>query len=150
MIAPWKEQISQAMEIVGHRLAESGYFGPACVDSFVWTGSRRLHLRPIVDINARGSMSNPGRCVWQEWGRDRVVYWRLFSARKLRLPKLCDDLRALLADDAFDPARRCGVLLTSPLQIGGASPLRYGILLAGRNRAEVEGLDRRFRGTFEK
>ncbi len=149
-VEPWREKIGTAVKTAARRLARDGYKGPVCIDSFVWDDDGLPRLRALVDINARGCMSAPGKSLWRDWGRDRVVYWRLFSARKLRLPSSFDDLVVALGDDAFDPLRRCGVLLTSPLGFDAGRPLRYGVLLAGMDRPEVERLDERLRGQFEQ
>ena len=47
------------------------------------------------------------------------------------------------------PATRCGILITSPLEVEGRRPRRLGVLLAGRDRRSVDELDRWFRGRFE-
>ena len=84
-----------------------------------------------------------------------IISPRPSAGASLVLKRLLDqkrDLPLALIDgrDSFDPASRCGALLTSPLAIGGRRPLRFGVLLAGRSRDEVEGLDRRLRKAFER
>jgi hypothetical protein len=149
-VAPWRGRISDAVSVVADHLAAAGYFGPVCLDSFVWESPAGLHLRRVVDINARLSVSTPIQRLWRAWGGENVVYWRLFSTRKLRLPQRYAELAAALGDRAFDASTHRGVLLTSPLCAGGRKYRRVGVLLAGEARADVEQLDRWLRGTFEK
>lgn len=148
-VAPWRGAITRAVSAVADRLAEAGYFGPVCLDSFVWESGAGQRLRAVVDINARLSVSIPAQRLWRTWGGDTVVYWRLFSTRKLRLPQRYPELARALGDRAFDASTQRGVLLTSPLRSDGRRRLRVGVLLAGETRAEVEQLDRWLRGTFE-
>jgi hypothetical protein len=149
-IKRWRDELLQAAAAIARRLGREGYFGPVGCDAFVWDSGGEHRLRPLCDLNARLCMSAPAIRVWRRWGGDRVVYWRLFSSAKLRLPDSIRELESALGGDSFDPASRCGALLTSPLAIGGRRPLRFGVLLAGRSRDEVEGLDRRLRKAFER
>jgi hypothetical protein len=149
-LAPWVGAISDSVSRVADHLATAGYFGPVCLDSFVWESDGQFRLRAVVDINARLSFSISAQRLWRSWGGGNVIYWRLFSARKLRLPQSYPELAEALGERAFDPSTRRGVLLTSPLYSDGRKRLRFGVLLAAETRAEVEQLDRWLRGTFEK
>ncbi len=148
----WRPIMRRASGEVAGRLADAGYFGPVCLDAFVWDDGGEHRLRPLVDLNARLHVSTSALRLWRSWGGDTVVYWRLFSTRKLRLPGRYEELEAALGADAFDPGTRCGVLLTSPLRLGERErpPGRFGVLLAGRSLFEVEAMDRRLRGRFER
>ncbi len=146
----WGDEIRSMAATVAAELAGAGYFGPVCVDSFVWNDRGAERLRPVVDINARLFVAAAAERLWRVWGRDRVVYWRLFSARKLRVPESYAELEKALGGDAFNPATRCGVLLTSPMEVEGHPPRRLGVLLAGHDRGAVDALDHRFREVFEK
>jgi len=149
-LAPWREDVARVVDFVARQLAEAGYFGPVCLDSFVWDDAGRLVLRPVVDINARLHMSVAALELWREWGRDRVVLWRLFSSRKFRLPSSHHELARGLGEDAYDATARRGIVVTSPLENAGRRLLRVGALFAGASREEVEGLEGRFRELFEK
>jgi len=142
----WRAELEGMSSIVAAELAAAGYYGPVCVDSFVWKDEGVERLRPVVDINARLFMAAAAERLWRLWGRDRVVYWRLFSRRKLECPGTFGELENTLGDAAYDPATRCGVLVTSPLEIDGRRPRRIGVVLAGTNRNSVDTLDRWFRG----
>jgi hypothetical protein len=146
----WRDDLMKVASAVAGRLSREGYFGPVGCDAFVWDSGGERKLRVLCDLNARLCMSAPAIRVWRRWGGDRVVYWRLFSSAKLRLPNSIAELESALGGESFDAVSRCGLVLTSPLEIGGRRPLRYGVLLAGRDRDEVEGLDHRVRGAFER
>ncbi len=148
-IERWRSELVSMSEIVARELSDAGYFGPVCVDSFVWNDRGTERLRPVVDLNARLFMAAAAERLWRTWGGDRVVYWRLFSSRKLRLPGTFEELEMTLGDASFRPTTRCGILITSPLEVEGRRPRRLGVLLTGRDRTSVLELDRSFRGRFE-
>ena len=152
VLEPWFPAVGEAAATVARMLAEAGYFGPVCLDAFVWDDGGTLRLRPVVDLNARLHVSTQALRVWRAWAGDRVVCWRFFSARKLRLPADYRELEEALGAEAFDPDARRGVLLTSPLRLGdgGRRPGRFGVLMAGASRKEVEGMERRLRDRFER
>ena len=152
VLGPWLPAMGEAASTVARVLADAGYFGPVCLDAFVWEDGGRLRLRPVVDLNARLHVSTQALRMWRAWGGDRVVYWRFFAARKLGLPAGYQELEEALGADAFDPETRRGVLLTSPLCLGesGRRPGRFGMLMAGADREEVEGMERRLRDRFER
>ena len=150
ILDPWLPAVTDVALQVAERLAEEGYFGPVCLDHFVWTEGSGRRLRPLVDLNARLQVSAPILRLWRSWGPEVVVYWRLFSSRKLRLPTDYLELEAALGGEAFDVTSRRGVLVTSPFDVAGKRLRRVGVLLAGDSRAEVEEMDRRLRERFEK
>ena len=149
ILDPWLPAVTDVALQVAERLAEEGYFGPVCLDHFVWTEGGGRRLRPLVDLNARFQVSAPILRLWRSWGPEVVVYWRLFASRKLRLPTDYLELEAALRGDAFDVTSRRGVLVTSPFDVAGKKLRRVGVLLAGDSRAEVEEMDRRLRERFE-
>ena len=114
---------------------------------------RELHVNGDFDLNARLHASLAALRVWRGWGEDRVVFWRLFSRRKLSLPDTHRGLVRALGEDAFDPATRTGTVVTSPLWIDhGADrrqPQRLGVLFAASSRDHTIRLERRFREAFE-
>lgn len=146
----WRADLQSMAGIVARELCAEGYFGPVCVESFVWDDHGVERLRPVVDINARLFMAAPVERLWRFWGRDRKVYGRLFSTRKLRLPETIEEFEKALGDDAFDPDTRCGVLVTSPMVVEGRRPRRLGVLIAGGDRPSIDALDRRFRERFDR
>jgi hypothetical protein len=150
IVRPWLPAVTDAAQKVAWRLAREGYFGPVCLDHFVWSDGGDRRLRPLSDLNARLQVSAPILRLWRSWGADRVVYWRLFATRKLRLPPDYRELETALGSDAFDAKRRRGALVTSPFQIAGQRLRRVGVLLAGDSREEIDAMDRSLRERFEK
>jgi hypothetical protein len=146
----WGGELEQMAATVARELAGAGYFGPVCVDSFVWNDRGVERLRPVVDINARLFMAAAAERLWRSWDRGRVVSWRLLSCRKLSLPASYAAFESELGDAAFDPDTRCGVLLTSPLAIEGRRPKRLGVVLSGRDRDSVGALGRWFARRFAR
>jgi hypothetical protein len=154
IIARWQPDLRRTVEVTASRLAREGYFGPVCLDSFVWDDRGRRRLRPLADLNARRHMSMAARRLWREWDAGSVLYWRLFSRRKLGLPESHDRLERELGRDGFRPDSRRGALVASPLWLawGGKRrlPRRLGVLFAGRSRDEVMEQETRFRERFER
>lgn len=150
ILDPWLPAVTDVALQVAERLTKEGNFGPVCLDHFVWTEGSGRRLRPLVDLNARLQVSAPILRLWRSWGPEVVVYWRLFSSRKLLLPTDYLEIESALGGDAFDFTSRRGVLVTSPFDVAGKRLRRVGVLLAGDSRAEVEEMDRRLRERFEK
>lgn len=150
IVDPWLPAVTDVALGVAERLTEEGYFGPVCLDHFVWSERGDRRLRTLADLNARLQVSAPMLRLWRSWDADRVVYWRLFASRKLRLPSDYLDLETALGGDAFDAVNRRGILITSPFDVAGKKLRRFGVLLAADSRAEVEAMDRRLRERFEK
>ena len=150
IVDPWLPAVTDVALGVAERLTEEGYFGPVCLDHFVWSERDDRRLRTLADLNARLQVSAPILRLWRSWDADRVVYWRLFASRKLRLPSDYLELEAALGGDAFDAVNRRGILITSPFDVAGKRLRRFGVLLAADSRAEVEAMDRRLRERFEK
>ncbi|MBD3870821.1 MAG: hypothetical protein IFJ97_05615 [Acidobacteria bacterium] len=149
-LSPWVPGVTEVALKVAERLAEEAYFGPVCLDHFVWSEGKDRQLRSLSDLNARLQVSAPILRLWRSWGSAGVFYWRLFASRKLRLPTDYYELESALGGDAFDAMSRRGILVTSPFDAAGKRLRRFGVLLAGDSRTEVEEMDRRLRERFEK
>ena len=151
-LAEWRPAMAHAVEAVANRMAEAGYFGPACIDAFVWDDDGQLRLRPLVDLNARREMSAGPSALWRRLGGRGAAYWRFFTRRKLRLQEGYVELEHTLGNDAYDAGRGTGVLVTAPLWIGSERrpPAKAAMLLLGNDRDEVFALDHRIRERFEK
>jgi hypothetical protein len=146
----WRPSVGEVADRVGKRLAEEGYFGPVCLDHFVWSDEGKPRLRRLADLNARLQVSAPMLRLWLSWNRDRVIYWRLFNARKLKLPTDYDEFDTALGEDAFDPLLRVGTLVTSPFFSAGRRLRRVGVLLSATDREGVDRLDAVLRVQFER
>lgn len=152
VIARWRERLGQVALVVAARLAEVGYFGPVCLDSIVFDAGGEPRLRSVVDINARLHVSVPILHLWRGLGDETAAYWRFFTCRKLQLPASYDALLKTVGEDAFDPDRGRGAMLTSPLWLGEEQqrrrPHKLGVLFAGRSLAEAMAVEARFSRCF--
>ncbi len=149
---PLLERLRPAARAVARELHAAGYFGPAGVDAFLWRDGPRSRLRPVVDINARRSMSDGAHRLWRRLAPEKVAYFRFFSTRKLTLPDTLEaTVRALGQHDVPGP-HSPGILLASPLRMGSGKgmPLsRIAVMFLGANRSEVSTLEAWFREHFE-
>jgi hypothetical protein len=79
-----------------------------------------------------------------------VFYWRLFAARKLKLPRDYFELEEALGRDAFSHDKRSGIVVTSPFAAGEKTLRRIGVLLSAPSREEVAEMDHMLRDRFER
>lgn len=149
-LAPWREPLLATAAEVGSELAGAGYFGPVCLDAFVWRDGGHLRLRRLVELNARRPMSAGFARLADRWQGRRTVYGRLVSGRRLRLPAGYAALDAALGDDRFDADRGYGVLPISPLWLGPQRrrPRRAGIAFVAADRLSALAMADRFRRRF--
>lgn len=163
---PWDQALEAAAEELGKALDALGYFGPVGVDAYIWNSPRGPRLRPLVDINARLSMSLPAHGLADRMPGKSLV-WMWSKPRKLDLPQGYRELDARLGSLAFDPATREGILAVSPLSYDkgrlhpgkgrlhpgdrkprpeqdGVRPKRVGFLLSARDDAGLEALQAGF------
>lgn len=150
-LASWRAAMTGAAEAVAKKLADVGYHGPVCMDAFIWDDKGRHRLRPLADLNARREMSAGASALWRRLGGRDTAYWRFYTRRKIRLPENYVDLEHALGDDAYDPSRRRGVLVTAPLWLGQERrrPAKAALLFLAADPDEALALDRRFRERFE-
>jgi hypothetical protein len=156
---PWDQALEASAEELGKALDALGYFGPVGVDAYIRNSPRGPRLRPLVDINARHSMSLPAHGL-----ADRIpgktLLWMWSKPRKLDLPPGYREFDARLGKLAFDPATREGILAVSPLSYaegrkhpgdgrsrpgdGSVRPKRVGFLLSAGDDAGLEVLQAGF------
>jgi hypothetical protein len=141
---PWVAELRGMAEGVASRLEEEGYFGPVCVDAFSWRDGDSLRLRPFVDLNCRRSMSDGASRLREEIAPDRTFYYRFFNRRKLTLPDGLGPAVAALGGRRYDPSRRLGVLLASPL--GHA---KLAVIFVAESRQQALALETEFRARHE-
>jgi len=141
---PRVEELCDMAERVASRLEEEDYFGPVCVDAFSWRDGDSLRLRPFVDLNCRRSMSDGASRLRREIAPDRTFYYRFFNRRKLTLPDEIQPALAALGDRRYDPSRRLGVLLASPL--GHA---KLAVIFVAESRQQALAFETEFRARHE-
>jgi hypothetical protein len=105
---------------VAGSLHREQYHGPVNVDSMVAVVDGRPTLVPLVEINARQSMSSVvfGLCP-RLGGADHVLLRTLGRSRH-QLPETYADLSARLSADAYSPRTGEGIMLLTPLRLACA------------------------------
>ncbi len=148
----WRDALIHTADTVAKALLMAGYFGPVCVDAFVWDDQGASRLRPLVDLNARRHASEGWRRLAQKW--DGCLYGRFFSTRKLRLPPTYEEFERMIRYNEATPARDIGAIATSPLWLESEGarhrPRKIGIVFRGHSREHVFSMETRFREVFEK
>ena len=151
--ARWADELGSAAERIASTLEGEGYFGPVCLDSFTWLERGVERLRPLVDLNCRLPMSDRAHALWRRLAPERSLYYRFFSRRKLRLPSELAAALTSLGSRRYDPTRRRGILLASPLRFGTGdrrrSPGKLAMIFIADERSAVFELERWFRDAFE-
>ena len=150
----WWHAMADAAERIAERLGDEGYFGPVSVDAFHWRDGNRMRLRSLVDLNARCAMSDGAYRLWQQVVPERTLFYRFFNRRKLTaLPKELAEVVDALGRRRYDPSRRRGILLASPMRLGldgeTRKPGKLAVIFIAETRSEIFALERWFRDQFE-
>ena len=153
-LAPWLERIGGTAERVAGALSDEGYFGPACLDGFVWRDERAAGTRTLVDLNCRRSMSDGAHRLWDFVAPDRVLYYRFFNRRRLGgLPGDLPRLIEALGSRCYDPVTRAGILPATPLWLGRGKaawrPGKQAVIFVADSRSRIRELEEWFRESFE-
>ena len=146
-----RDELEHAARQAAQALARAGYFGPAGFDSFVYrekiTGEERL--APVIEINARFVMSAIAHALHAKIGEGRQCLFRLLTRRRCALPDSYEALETLLGSDRYDPAKRRGILLATPLRVCHATewvqPARSAFFLVAHSEDEAALMDKRLR-----
>jgi hypothetical protein len=148
----WAAVLHETAVSAAAKLVEAGYSGPVCLDAFSWRDGKALRLRPFVDLNCRRSMSDGAYRLWQQSFSGRLLYYRFFSRRRLTLPDTFAELVAALGERRYDPSRRSGILLASPLEMGNEAnrwrTSKLAVVIVGTDREAVFEMDDWFRERF--
>ena len=141
----WSDELAGAARRIASKLEQEGYLGPACFDAFSWRDGDSARLRVLVDLNCRRSMSDGAYRLWRQLCPERALFYRFFNRRKLTLPADLPQALAALGEQRYDPERRHGVLLASPLGF-----TKLAVILVAKDRSEIFALERAFRARFEE
>lgn len=144
----------KAVRNAAQALFDQGYFGPAGFDSFVYTdiyGKERI--APVIEINARHSMSDVAHAVRNCYTPKKYCFFRLMSKKRCTLPDDYNKWKEILKKDHFDPGTQEGIILLTPLRLkhGGtvAQPLRNGFFLSASSEKKLFEMDERLRRVLE-
>ncbi|WP_433289821.1 ATP-grasp domain-containing protein [Pseudonocardia sp. CA-142604] len=143
------DELGQAAQRIGERLAGDGYFGVVGVDAMV---DPEGGLFPLVEINARNNMSTYQALVQTTFaGAGKVALARHYVLR-LRTELAFDDLRRLLHGLMIDRNTGHGLLVNNFATVNAAGAVRgagtersfdgrlYGMVVA-RSSDELTALD---------
>jgi hypothetical protein len=146
-VAPHRDALERTAAAVAKALSAEGYWGPVNIDAMVAAQDGRERLFPLLEINARQSMSFIAYEVQRRLAPGKPCLLRTLARARHDLPGSYPDLRSALGDAAFGPATATGVALLTPLRLERAGrtqqPERSILFVAGRTVDELERFDRR-------
>lgn len=135
-------------------LFDQGYFGPAGFDSFAYIDSSGKEcVAPVIEINARHSMSDVAHAVRNRYAPQKWCFFRLMSKRRCNLPDDYNKWKGMLKKDHFDPGTQEGVFLLTPLRLWHGDtivqPSRNGFFLSAGSEKKLFEMDERLRSVLE-
>lgn len=102
-IRPWIPALQRTAHIVAGALHTEGYFGPASFDSMVVAGHHTgPELIPLIEINARQSMSAVALSICDRLTLNTPVLLRTISSRRFKVPATYADLQRILGKDLWN------------------------------------------------
>ncbi len=147
LLAAFEEQLDRTAQQVGRALDREGYVGPVNVDSLVTETNGHDSLVPLLEINARQSLSSIAYRVAERLACNAWFMLRAVSAERAILPNTYVELARLLRRADCRPGVRRGALLLTPLSVveNGIirTPYRAIFFVYGRSDTEVIGLGNR-------
>ena len=148
-IDKWRENMETAAVLASLALYKEGYFGPAGFDAFVYKGKNRVHLAPVIEINARHVMSDIADALRTQLAPENHVFFRFVSRRNMRVPLSYDEWLTIMGSDVYNPDTKQGVICVSPLKarIDGRWLFlsRYAFFLSAESESELFAMDERLR-----
>lgn len=150
LLRPWRTRLIETARAAATVAARQGYFGPMGLDSLLWSDGSQIHLAPVIEINARYTMSTIARAVRDRLAPDRFCIFRFISGRRHRLPDSYDQFLYRLGSLAYNPADKNGVILLSPLRIQHAQgkwkqPSRSAFFISAESEKSALAMDERLR-----
>lgn len=144
----------KAVRNAAQALFDQGYFGPAGFDSFVYTDNHgKESFAPVIEINARHSMSDVAHAVRNRYAPKKYCFFRLMSKKRGNLPDDYSKWKGMLKKDHFDPDTQEGIILLTPLRLKHGNtivqPSRNGFFLSAGSEKELFEMDERLRRVLE-
>ena len=124
-------------ERIASVLAAEGYVGPVCCDALRYRDGDALKLRPLVDLNARRSVTDPGYRLYRQRAAGRFGYYRYFNRKKFSFPQSIEELQ-----NELTPRE---IVITSPLTVG-----KIAALFVADERDTIFENERWFRDRYER
>lgn len=127
----------------GASLHAAGYWGPVNIDAMLARRGGAEQLFPLLEINARDSMSRIAHALALRLGCTGWRQLRTVGGARPGLPADYRELDTRLGPAAFDPRTRTGILTITPLRIGSPPrvPHRSIFFAAAGTEAELSALD---------
>ena len=146
LLKPWREQLVETAKNAAAAAVDAGYFGPVGLDSFLWNDGSRTHLAPVIEINARHTMSTIARAVRDRLAPKSFCIFRFISRKRHRLPESYHALDERLGTLAYNPKSKKGILLLSPLRVCHADgrwkqPSRSAFFISAENEKSALAWD---------
>ena len=85
-----QKKISPAHTLIAKELHKSEYFGPVNLDSYEYRNGKTLEFRPIVEINARQSMSRIFLSIQNKIPSSTHILWEFFHFKHFNIPYQLD------------------------------------------------------------
>ncbi|NLL14668.1 MAG: hypothetical protein GX267_14790 [Fibrobacter sp.] len=144
----------KAVRNAAQALSDQGYFGPAGFDSFAYIDiDGKERVAPVIEINARHSMSDVAHAVRKRYAPDKYCFFRLMSKKRCNLPDNYSKWKEILKEDHFDPDTQKGIILLTPLRLKHGNtvvqPSRNGFFLSAGSEKELFEMDERLRMVLE-
>ena len=152
-LRPWHSRLIETARAAAAAAARHGYSGPMGLDSLLWNDGYQTHLVPVIEINARYTMSTIARAVRDRLAPDRFCIFRFIARRRHRLPETYDKFLERLDSLAYNPVDKNGVVLLSPLRILHAQgkwrqPSRSAFFISADTERAALALDEKLRETL--
>jgi hypothetical protein len=123
-LAPWASRVEEVARQVAEAMHAKGYWGPVNIDSMVALVDSQEILFPLVEINARQSLSFVAYALHERLGRPEWFMLRTLGQERHCLPPTYAGWRHFVGDCAYDPSRKCGAICLTPLRLQGSQGLR--------------------------
>lgn len=147
LLDKWKDKLARSAAIIAGQLKRAHYYGPAGLDSFVYTDrSGRESLAAVIEINARHVMSYVAHAVRDQIAPGKFCYFRMFSKKRCKLPATYETLREQLGTIEKK------VMVITPLRVRHNTiwqqPSRNAFFIHAEIEEELFEIDSRLRQLF--
>lgn len=119
LIEPWRGELTEITRRIIQKVAQTGYFGPVGIDSFVYTSaSGEQQLAAAIEINGRYTMGILAQLMRQRYFAGKALLFRVLSRRHCCLPDTIEEWE-LLVKTSFKPLYPdVQLLMLTPPRVG--------------------------------
>jgi hypothetical protein len=154
LLERYRSAMQPVINTVAATLYSRGYFGPVSIDSmYIQTTSSTPHLVPLLEINARYSMSRIGFCVDRALGGAHHCFrFRTLGRARHWLDPTYTAWQSRIGSLGYNGQR--GVALLTPLRLQNGTtrsqPLRSLFYICGASTGEVAAIDTEFSALLQR